>query len=130
MKLFLKFIITIVLLATTLSATPARSGLITFTQPDGSEFEGYLKGDAVFHWIESDSRVVLYNGDDKFYYNAVVNAEGSFELTKEKPPRKVQSKSQKVSAFKVEEHQHSVDDNTKKALKRVQQNARKGNHPR
>jgi hypothetical protein len=44
------------------------SGLKTFKQPDGTIFQGYLRGTAAFNWIESNGDLIQYNTDDKYYY--------------------------------------------------------------
>ncbi len=52
---------------------PAIDREIVFEQPDGTFFYGKLKGDAAFHWIESNGNVVVYNPEDKYYYKAIVD---------------------------------------------------------
>ena len=52
-------IIISLLFYTTLSAAPAAPHLITFEQPDGSKFNGFLKGDEYFSWIETENKMIL-----------------------------------------------------------------------
>jgi hypothetical protein len=52
----------IILLTLTLQATSTLSTLRTFTQSDGTTFEGRLQGDAFMHWIEAkDKSILLFN---------------------------------------------------------------------
>ena len=132
MKNITKILTLLILLGTLLNAAPARGGLITFTQPDGTTFQGYLKGDAAFHWIESDSKVVMVNPQDEFYYNAKIDKSGKLVMTKEKPSNARVSKSARASAMsaQVTKQDHRLDSETKKALMNLQKQARKGHHPR
>ena len=59
-------IIISLLFYTTLSAAPAAPHLMTFEQPDGSKFNGFLKGDEYFSWIQTgDKEVVIKNQDSE-----------------------------------------------------------------
>jgi hypothetical protein len=58
-----------------LYGAPAIQNEIEFTQPDGTTFKGYLKGDSAFHWIESGNDIIVYNPKDKYYYKAIVDRE-------------------------------------------------------
>jgi len=130
MKLFFKLMLVIVF-SMILNAAPARSGVHTFTQADGTQFEGILKGDSAFHWIESNARVVLYNPADKFYYYADFNANHELVLTNKKPELKQKKVPQQVSGIiSTKENLHLVDNNTKKALQKMQEESRKGHRPR
>ena len=61
-------IIISLLFYTTLSAAPAAPHLKTFEQPDGSKFNGFLKGDEYFSWIQTgDKEVVIKNQTNGFY---------------------------------------------------------------
>ena len=61
-------IIISLLFYTTLSAAPAAPHLMTFEQPDGSKFNGFLKGDEYFSWIQTgDKEVVIKNQTNGFY---------------------------------------------------------------
>ena len=112
----------------TLYAAPARSGLQVFTQPDGTKFQGYLKGDAAFHWIESDAKIVLYNPKDKFYYNAVVDANNSLVIGTTKPSTMPSSR----VGFQTSQTPSEQTISTKytKALKMMQNKAHTGMYPR
>ena len=129
MKLFFKSML-IIAFSTILTASPARSGIHTFTQIDGTKFEGILKGDSSFHWIESDGKVVLYNSKDKFYYYADLNANNELKITNQKPKIKQTRVSQQASAVKIQEKFHEIDNNTKKVLQKMQKESKKGHHPR
>ena len=65
----------VILLSGAVFGAPALDRKITFTQPDGTQFEGKQKGDASFHWIQSGSDIVIYNPNDKYYYKAIVDKE-------------------------------------------------------
>jgi hypothetical protein len=72
-KIILKMLMTIglmMIMTIELMASQAfdPSGLKTFKQPDGTIFQGYLRGTAAFNWIESNEDLVQYNTDDKYYY--------------------------------------------------------------
>jgi len=130
MKLFFKLILVIVF-SSIVNASPARSGLHIFTQADGTQFEGVLKGDSSFHWIESNSKVVFYNSKDKFYYYADFNANHELILTNEKPKLKHTEMIQRVSGvISSKENSYLIDSDTKKALQKMQNKSRKGHHPR
>ena len=124
MKICLQYCIFIVVLFGSLHAAPARGGVHTFTQPDGSTFQGYLKGDAAFHWIESHSRVIFFNPKDNFYYYAKISAEKRFELSQEKPSGRQRSSKQAPSRSSVDANE------TKAILKKLQKESRMAPHPR
>jgi len=131
MKLLLKYILLVIMIITLAEASSARRGVMTFTQADGTKFEGILKGDSAFHWIESNAKVVLYNQKDKFYYYADVNENNELVLTNEKPIVKHIKISQQVSGvIGTQENLHYIDSDTKEVLKRIQQESRKGHRPR
>jgi len=126
-KIISLFIVT--LLGTTLLwSAPARGGLITFRQADGATFQGLLKGDASFHWIESDGEIVLFNRVDSNYYKAKI-VDDSLVMTKEKA---VVKSSKRASAFteKAKESLHAVSKEKREALNMMHKNAQKGHHPR
>ena len=57
----MKFLL-IVLLTLTLQATSTLTTLRTFTQSDGTSFQGRLQGDAFLYWIEAeDGSILLFN---------------------------------------------------------------------
>ena len=61
-------IIISLLFYTTLTAAPAAPHLMIFEQPDGSKFNGFLKGDEYFSWIQTgDKEVVIKNQTNGFY---------------------------------------------------------------
>ena len=67
----------------TLSAAPAAPHLMTFEQPDGSKFNGFLKGDEYFSWIQTGNKeVVIKNQTNGFYEFGMLgkDAEGLTEL--------------------------------------------------
>ena len=68
---------------TTLSAAPAAPHSITFEQPDGSKFNGFLKGDEYFSWIQTGNKeVVIKNQTNGFYEFGMLaqDSEGRTEL--------------------------------------------------
>ena len=130
MKLFFKLML-VIAFSMILNAAPARSGLHTFTQADGTQFEGILRGDSAFHWIESNAKVVLYNSKDKFYYYADFNANHELVLTNKKPKVKQNKVEQQMSGIiSTKKNLHFIDTNTKKALQKMQEESREGHHPR
>lgn len=56
------------LAAGTAMAVPARPGLITVTQPDGSQLQVRLVGDENGHYYLSEDGYLLVNADETFYY--------------------------------------------------------------
>ena len=76
-------IIISLLFYTTLSAGPAAPHLMTFEQPDGSKFNGFLKGDEYFSWIQTgDKEVVIKNQTNGFYEFGMLaqDSEGKTQL--------------------------------------------------
>ena len=133
MKQIIKYFIMIVLLSTLLESAPARGGLHTFTQPDGTTFQGLLKGDASFHWIESNGKVVMYDPKSKFYFNAKVNAKNQLELSDEKPSTvlKKLSSSQKAPSLSQALQEHEVKTEAmQNILRTLQKQSKIGHHPR
>ena len=68
---------------TTLSAAPAAPHLMTFEQPDGSKFNGFLKGDEYFSWIKTGNKeVVIKNQTNGFYEFGMLaqDSEGKTQL--------------------------------------------------
>lgn len=61
---------------------PAFQGPMEFKQNDGSTFQGKLKGDEWFNWIEDkEGRIVKYNNSSKNYeYAKVEEKNGTLEL--------------------------------------------------
>ena len=60
-------------IASTVNAAPAFPGTIVFKQKDGSTFEGKLKGDEYFSWVEDKAEhIILFNKTSKRYEYAKV----------------------------------------------------------
>ena len=130
MKRTIQFFILITFGATLLSAAPARGGLRTYTQSDGSTFQATLKGDAAFHWMESEGEVIMYNPQDKNYYNAELTPDGKFIMSKQKAGiRVMQSRAFNLSSD-VSSTKKSLESKKIEALRRLQHQARQGSHPR
>ena len=129
MRILFKYLLITLALVSSLNAGMARGGLLTFTQPDGTQFEGYLKGDSAFHWIESGSKVVIFNPSDKFYYIAKVNAKGILECSSKRPDSKLPMSQSAAVSLKKESPSHQLDKSTKDALHQMQKRAKQGNHP-
>ncbi len=62
-------------------AAPARKHMITCTQPDGSTFKGYLRGDEFCHaWTTASGRTIVKDADGWWCY-ANLAADGSLTAT-------------------------------------------------
>ncbi len=76
--------ITLLLVCTTtlMNAVEAYHGEITFKQKDGSRFNGKLKGDEWFHWIEdTKGNTIVYNLEKKTYeYGLIKKVNGVYDL--------------------------------------------------
>ncbi len=125
-KLLVKVIGTLLLVNTFVVAGPAISGVRTFTQPDGTQFEGILKGDSSFHWIESEGSIVIVNPEDKFYHKAIINIENKITITNEKPTIIQSNMSESSARIPLK---HEVTDNKRKKLNQLYKNSKTGNHP-
>lgn len=68
-----------------LYAAPASPNVRTFTQADGTTFQGVLKGTSAFHWIQSNGQIVKYNYKDKFYHIAIFDKNNTLILTNKVP---------------------------------------------
>ena len=80
-KIFSTFVIFIVTKG--LLAVTAAPHLMTFKQPDGSKFQGFLKGDEYFSWIQTENKeVIVKNKFSGFYEFGMLgkDAEGLTEL--------------------------------------------------
>ena len=79
----MKKIILTALLITASYAVPAFNGALTFTQADGGEFRGHLKGDEWLSWVEDNhGNTIKYNNQSKNYeYGEVKEVQGNLELT-------------------------------------------------
>ena len=63
----------LLLISLSLHATATRNVLQTFTQSDGSTFEGRLKGDAFMHWVEAtDGTALIFNKKSAMFEYAVI----------------------------------------------------------
>ena len=85
MNIYRKIFSTIVIFIVTkgLLAVPAAPHLMIFKQPDGSKFQGFLKGDEYFSWIETENKeVIVKNNFSGFYEFGMLgkDAEGLTEL--------------------------------------------------
>ena len=98
-------------------ASPARPGVLHFTQPDGTEFEGVLRGSSAFHWIESNGAVVKYSFKDKFYHIAKFTSSGDLELT-EALPLAAPSASRGLNSLKSVQS-HAVSPSEKQKLQKM-----------
>jgi len=82
----MKAVLSILLIINTLLlAGPARGGILTFTQPDGTQFQGLLKGTSAFNWIQSNGEIIKYNSKDKFYHIAIFDINNTLQLTERVP---------------------------------------------
>lgn len=57
-------------------AVPAKPGLMTFTQPDGTVVEASLIGDEHFHFYETSEGEFLLRDADGYLRHATVDADG------------------------------------------------------
>ena len=76
-------IVVIFIVTKGLLAAPAAPHLMSFEQPDGSIFQGFLKGDEYFSWIETENKeVIVKNNFSGFYEFGMLgkDAEGLTEL--------------------------------------------------
>jgi hypothetical protein len=125
-NLLVKIIGILLLVNTFVAAGPAISGVRTFTQPDGTKFEGVLKGDSSFHWIESEGSIVIVNPQDKFYHKAIINTENKISIMSEKPTiiqNNMSEASPRIPA------NHEVTNEKRKKLNQLYKNSKIGSHP-
>jgi len=120
-----KIVLLLVIFINIVYAAPAREGVKLFHQPDGTLFEGVLRGDSSLHWIESNGKIVINNPEDKFYYNARVSEKG-FSLTSEKPQQVQQS----ALLSKKTPSTHKLDTATVTQLKKYQNSLNTRHRPR
>lgn len=128
MQKIISLLILTLLGTTLLWSAPARGGVITFRQADGATFQGLLKGDASFHWIESDGEIVLFNREDSNYYKAKV-VDGSLVMTEEKAAARSSKRAAALNE-KAKENAHAVSVEKREALNRMHKKVQKGHHPR
>lgn len=126
-KLLLKAIFILMMASSFAVAGQAISGNRTFTQPDGTKFEGILKGDSSFHWIESNGNVVVYNAEDKFYYKAVIDINKGLMLTNEKPAVKINGLSSSSTGVTKK---HDVTQDDRKNLYFFYKKSKSRSHPK
>ena len=78
------FSVVVILIVTKgLLAAAAAAHLMPFEQPDGSIFQGFLKGDEYFSWIQTENKeVIVKNKFSGFYEFGMLgkDAEGLSEL--------------------------------------------------
>ena len=125
-NILLKIFLTLACLNGFVLAGPAITGIRTFTQPDGTKFEGILKGDSSFHWIESNGKVVIYNPEDKFYYEAIIDTTKGLMLSTNKPVIKNNTLLQ-ANALHDVKHKLSKDDKDKLFI--LYKKSKTGHHP-
>jgi len=81
----IRWLVTALLLTLSFSALsgPAFKGIIEFKQPDGSTFQGQLRGDEWFSWIEdSEGNISNYNHSAKRYeYSELREMDENLDLT-------------------------------------------------
>ena len=75
--LYIPVLLAGLLLCVSLRAGPARPGLLLFTQPDGSTFQGRLTGDEFMSVLTDASGHALVQDTDGWYCYAAYNADGS-----------------------------------------------------
>ena len=68
-----------------LLAAPAAPHLMTFEQPDGSIFQGFLKGDEYFSWIETENKEVIVKNKFSGFYEFGMLAQDSEGRTQLQP---------------------------------------------
>lgn len=123
--LLVRICFTLTLVSTFVVAGPAFPGTKVFTQPDGTQFEGTLKGDSSFHWIESNGYVIIYNPVDKFYYKALIDVKKGLILTDEKPEKK----SDMAEPSGISSQLHGVTQEDRKKLFILYKKSKTRNHP-
>lgn len=116
-RIFLFFMTTLSLLW----SAPALSRVKTFTQPDGTEFEGILKGNSALHWIESDGEIIVADPKDGFYKRAIIR-DNKLIPTDQKPL----SRMKRSSRLK---HNHALSKEKRDALRRLRVKVLQGSHP-
>ncbi|SFV66531.1 hypothetical protein MNB_SM-4-1211 [hydrothermal vent metagenome] len=111
-KLGIQIIIGLFLLNTSIHGAQASAGIITFTQADGSTFEGTLHGNSAFNWIQSNGSIVKYNNKDKFYYITTVDNNGTMHLSN----IKAGEEAQQSAIVRDKEKTHHVSKETQDKL--------------
>ena len=87
MNIYRKIFSTVVIFIVTkgLLAVPAAPHLMTFEQPDGSIFQGFLKGDEYFSWIETENKEVIVKNKFSGFYEFGMLGKDSEGLTELRP---------------------------------------------
>ncbi|HIP59521.1 MAG TPA: hypothetical protein EYH01_03730 [Campylobacterales bacterium] len=77
-----KIILLTTSIATLAFGAPAFTGDIEFKQQDGTTFDGKLKGDEWFNWVEDKSdHIIKYNNQSKnFEYGMLEEVNGEIDL--------------------------------------------------
>ena len=68
-----------------LLAAPAAPHLMTFKLPDGSKFQGFLKGDEYFSWIQTENKEVIVKTNFSGFYEFGMLAQDSEGKTQLQP---------------------------------------------
>jgi hypothetical protein len=123
----LKIILIFVLFQVMLFSSQAIQKKRVFTQPDGTKFEGILKGDSSFHWIESGGDIVIYNKEDKFYHKAIIDKDKGLIITKEKPVVKLDNI---LTSKALVPKKHDVSKQDRQNLYILYKKSKTGNYPR
>ena len=77
--------VAIVIVTKGLLAVPAAPHLMTFKQPDGSKFQGFLKGDEYFSWIQTENKEVIVKNKFSGFYEFGMLGKDSEGLTELRP---------------------------------------------
>ena len=87
MNIYRKIFSTVVIFIVTkgLLAVPAAPHLMTFEQPDGSIFQGFLKGDEYFSWIQTGNKEVVIQIQTNGFYEFGMLAQDSEGRTELQP---------------------------------------------
>ena len=65
----------------TILAAPARKCLITYTQPDGSTFRGYVRGDEFCHFRTTESGRIIARDADGWWCYASYDEAGNLNVS-------------------------------------------------
>ena len=115
MKILFTVLAALLTTSTLLLGGPARGGILTFTQVDGTTFQGYLRGTSAFNWIESNGEIVKYNKDDKLYHIAIFDANDSLVITDKLPSSSIANAPSRLSTPK----KHAITSATSKKLQNL-----------
>ncbi|MFI3279713.1 MAG: M6 family metalloprotease domain-containing protein [Rikenellaceae bacterium] len=84
-NIFLSLLFTVLLFNTQSSlAVPAKPGLISVEQADGTQISIYIKGDEYFSWRTTESGYPIGMGSDGYYYYASYSSLGQISLTEQR----------------------------------------------